>query len=339
MKSGWGRIAVASAAMLAGLMVPGNANADTGSACRDMDIPVTVAGSAYTVYGRLCNPDAGPSATLQVLVHGLIYDHFYWDPPEFDKRYSYVRRAAAEGYSTLAIDRIGSGRSARPAGTDVTALSNADVLHQIVQAARRGDLVNPWSRIVTVGHSFGTVVTELEAATYRDVDGIIGTGWMNMPGLLPSTELLARHTSANYADGQPIPPGYLTMRPGGMAIFYQPDNVDPEVLAADDRRRGTDTVGEIATPTTVTLAQIMNPIAVPTLLVVGEHDWLFCTPPEHRSCDAATVRETQRMYFSPQAVPSTYVQAGAGHSIAHELNGVDGFDAMIEWLGEHGFDR
>ncbi|MFJ4654164.1 hypothetical protein ACIP5Y_23100 [Nocardia sp. NPDC088792] len=225
------------------------------------------------------------------------------------------------------------------AGVDVTALSNADVLHQIVQAARRGDIEHPWARIVTVGHSYGTVVTEIEAASDRDVDGIIGTGWVNMPGLLPSAELMTRHEPVDHLGEQPLPPGYLTMRPGGMAIFHQQDNVDPQVFAAEEQRRGTDTIGEVATPALVTLVQATNPIAVPALLVLGERDFLFCTPPEHQPCDATTVRQTQRMYFTPQAALSTYVQRNAGHSIAHELNSADGFDAMIGWLGDQGFDR
>lgn len=339
MLSGWGRMAVATAAVLAGIAVPGSAHADTGINCRDVEVPVTVGPNAYSVYGRACDPVAGPSATLQVLVHGLVYDHSYWDPAEFGERYSYVRRATTAGYSTLAIDRIGSGRSGRPPGIDVTALSNADVLHQIVRAARRGEVVRPWARIVTVGHSFGTVVTELEAATYRDIDGIIGTSWVNMPGLFPSAELMGWHEPVDSADGKPLPPGYLTMRSGGLGIFHQRDNVDPEILVAEDRQRGTDTVGEVATPTAVTLVQAMNPIATPTLLVLGENDLLFCTPPEHQPCDATTVRESQRMYFAARTPPSTYVQRGAGHSIAHELNGTDGFDAMIAWLGAQGFDR
>ncbi|MGW4242969.1 alpha/beta hydrolase [Nocardia sp. NPDC004722] len=328
---------VAAVAVVAGIALPGSAHADVGVSCRDVELPVVVAGNSYAVYGNLCDPGSGPSATLQVLVHGLVYDHFYWDPPEFGGRYSYVRHAAAAGYSTLAIDRIGSGRSGHPAALDVTALSNADVVHQIVQAARRGDVVHSWSRIVTVGHSFGTVVTEIEAASYRDVDGIIGTSWVNVPGLVPSAALMSWHEPVDSAGGEPLPPGYLTMRSGGLAVFHQPGNVDPGMLAADDRRRGTDTVGEVATPTSVTVVQAMNPIGVPALLVLGEDDFLFCTPPEHQPCDAASVRESQRMYFTAQAVPSTYVQRGAGHSIAHELNAADGFDAMIDWLGERGF--
>lgn len=341
MISGWGRIAVVAAAALAGMVVPGGAQADVNTSmhCRDIEVPVTAAANANTVYGRLCDPAGGPSGTLQVLVHGLVYDHFYWDLPEFGGRYSYVRRAAAAGYSTLAIDRIGSGRSSHPSGVDVTALSNADVLHQIVQAARRGAIERPWARIVTVGHSYGTVVTEIEAATDHDVDGIIGTGWLNMPGLFPSAELMTWHEPVDHVGAIPLPPGYLTMRPGGMAIFHQQDNIDPQVLAAEEQHRGTDTVGEIATPASVTLVQAVNPIAAPTLLVVGERDFLFCAPPEHQPCNAATVRESQGMYFTPKAALTTYVQPNAGHSIAHELSSADGFDAMLGWLGDQGFDR
>ncbi|APA95401.1 hypothetical protein NS506_01328 [Nocardia seriolae] len=75
------------------------------------------------------------------------------------------------------------------------------------------------------------------------------------------------------------------------------------------------------------------------MLHSGRNDWLFRTPPEHQRGDPATVRETQRIYFDPSTPPDVYVQPGAGHGIAHEPNGADGFDAVLTWLAERGFDR
>ncbi|WP_218026760.1 alpha/beta hydrolase [Nocardia inohanensis] len=322
---------------IAGMVAaPGPAVASAEPDCRDIDIPVTVAGAAHTVYGRLCNPAGGPSAALQVLVHGATYDHFYWDLPGFDGRYSYVRRASEAGYSTLAIDRIGSGRSSRPPATEVTALSNAEVLHQVVRAMRRGEVSDPWKYVVTVGHSFGTVVTDVEAATYRDVDAVIATGWLSRPGLLTSMDLITRQQAGT--DGA-LPAGYFTMRPNGREMFMAAGHYEPQVLTAVEALGGTITLGETATPMTAPLVQAGNPIAVPTLLVLGEYDPFFCTPPEHQPCTAAGVLTSERPFFTDAAQPAVHVQPGAGHSIAHETNAQDGFDAMLAWMRNRAFVR
>ncbi len=53
---------------------------------------------------------------MQLLVHGITYDHRYWniaDPQNPDgDRYSWVAAAAEASYATAAIDRIGNGNSA-----------------------------------------------------------------------------------------------------------------------------------------------------------------------------------------------------------------------------------
>jgi pimeloyl-ACP methyl ester carboxylesterase len=135
-------VTTAAAALLTVIALPATAAAAQTPVCRDVKVPVTLVPGTpadQTIYGQLCSPAGGPSKVLQVLVHGVTYDHHYWDLPGFGGRYSYVRYMAAAGYSTLAIDRIGSGRSSHPPGALITAVSNADVLHQAPEESwRRG---------------------------------------------------------------------------------------------------------------------------------------------------------------------------------------------------------
>ncbi|WP_051179394.1 alpha/beta hydrolase [Nocardia concava] len=321
---------------LAGMVsASGQSGAQADAVCRDVEVPVQLAGRPERVYGRVCDPAGGPSAVLQLLVPGITYDHHYWDMPGFDGKYSYVRYAAAAGYSTFAIDRLGTGRSSRPDALNVTAMSDADVIHQVVQAVRAGQLEQCWGHVVTVGHSLGTVIAEQEAAVYRDVDGLIVTGWLNPPGIPQSLDLLARHGAATPDNGVPQSdslPWYLTTTPGARSFFYAPGTYDPELLAVDEQYKQTDTLGEVATVTAPMFVEALSPISVPSLLVVGDADVFFCTPMEQSPCTARQALESQRWFFTPQAGLQAHVQPAAGHNIALSLTNRDGFDAMLDWL-------
>ncbi|MFD6354962.1 alpha/beta hydrolase [Nocardia tengchongensis] len=330
------RAALAVTIAAAGMaMMPARGHAEADPVCREVDIPVQLSGRTEHMWGEICDPVGGPSAVLQVLIPGITYDHHYWDMPGFDGKYSYPRYAAAAGYSTLAIDRLGTGNSSRPAALDVTTVSHADTVHQLVQAVRRGDLGERWNTVVTVGHSLGTLIAEQEAAVYRDVDGVIATGWLIPPGVVASAGILARHGVATPGNGVPQQdslPLYFAMTPGNRAFFYTAGNYDPELLAADERYRQTDTAGEMMTVPIPWASAALAPIAAPALVVVGESDSFFCTPPEHTACTAAQAAESQRWFFAPQSNLQAHVQPGSGHNIALSLNNDDGYNAMIAWI-------
>jgi pimeloyl-ACP methyl ester carboxylesterase len=89
-------------------------------------------------------------------------------------RYSYVNAAVAQGYSTLAIDRIGVGESSTPAAVDVTLDSNVQTVHDVVRALRDGSVTgSPVHRVVLVGHSFGSAISVTEAGRFHDVDAVV----------------------------------------------------------------------------------------------------------------------------------------------------------------------
>src|ERR1041384_2179831 len=149
----------------------------TTAVCRDLEVPVTLGSLPARVHGRLCHPQSGPSGTVQLLLHGGTYNHTYWDFPYRVERYSYVRAAARQGYSRLNIDRVGYGQSSAVPSAALTGSSQANAVHQIVGALRHGAIGGiPFPKVVLVGHSLGSGVSILEAATYQDVDGVVLTG-------------------------------------------------------------------------------------------------------------------------------------------------------------------
>ena len=145
---------------------PARAEAAGAVTCRDVLTPISVPGAAPgSIYGRYCRTAAANGNPLQILVPGVTYTHLYWDLPGFNGRYSYAGFMNRHGYDTLAIDRLGIGRSTRPPlAMHVDAYSNADALHQVVDSVRTNGLAGrQYEKIVLTGHSYGTLTSDLNA--------------------------------------------------------------------------------------------------------------------------------------------------------------------------------
>lgn len=85
-------------------------NFDLSSGTKSQYATVPISG-IFNVHLRFCEPTLvvpSRSHTLQVLVHGATYNIKYNDPEFEPDTYSYVHRAAAQGYPTLNMDRLGA---------------------------------------------------------------------------------------------------------------------------------------------------------------------------------------------------------------------------------------
>jgi len=317
------KVIMAAALLLVATAVPAHA----ATTCADVDTPV----SAGVVHGRYCASADGADRPLQILVPGITYTNAYFDFPGFDGRYSYVNYMSQRGYDTLAIDRLGIGQSTRPAlGVAVNAFSNAEALHQVVEAVRANGLGGRhYAKIVLTGHSYGTFVADLTSATYHDVDGIIGTGWFQQPSVLGLAGIVAILWPAA-ADprflGKVLDPTYVTTRAGARNFFYHPENADPAVIAADEATKNTASLSEI-TYLIPELTGLTTRVGVPTLRVVGQYDNVICNP---QPCTQSGLEQQVPALFPAGA--QVHVQPNAGHDIALERDNTDGFDAQLAWL-------
>lgn len=304
------------------------------STCSNVFIPVSLSliGNA-SIYGEYCTTAGGGERPLQILVPGITYTHVYFDMPGFGGRYSYVKFMNARGYDTLAIDRLGMGQSTRPlVAATVNAYSNAAALHQVVQYVRAGDLARGYAAVVLTGHSYGTFVSDLESATYHDVDGIIGTGWLQQPTAVGLAGVLSILTPAGLYPrfAGILDPTYVTTTPGDRGFFYAPADTDPAVVATDEGLKNTASLAEATYLIPENLGGLTERIGVPTLRVVGSEDRIMCVAD---SCSPANLAKTLPPRF-PSGV-GIYVQEGAGHDVALEENNMGGFDAMLSWLKSH----
>ena len=137
-----------------------------------------VVSAKYRIAARLCCPNSDPKSikTVQLVTHGLILDQNYWDIPG----YSYVDAAASAGYATLAYDRLGSGDSNHPDPLQVVQLpAQVEIAHGLARMLRAGTLGGrAFSKVVGVGHSFGSLITSATTAKYpHDLDAAVLTGY------------------------------------------------------------------------------------------------------------------------------------------------------------------
>jgi pimeloyl-ACP methyl ester carboxylesterase len=313
----------------------------TGPACRDVAVPVSIDGgdtTPYRVYGRYCEPDGG-SGVLQILVPGMTYGHQYWDADGFDAAYSYAAFMNRAGYATLAIDRVGTGRSSYVPGVLNGSQAQLESLHDVIQAARHGDVLGrTYPSVVVTGHSYGTAVVYLEAARYHDVDGLIATGLTNTPSAIAYADFVA-HTQLAMQDPRlrrqvGTDPAYITTQPSSRAHLFFPPGTDPRVLQYDETIKNVDTLTEFATPFSFVAETRL--IDAPVLLAVGEKDYFMCAQGGALAAadcpDAAALRAGQSVFFGPAAQLEAFVLPGAAHSINFAPNAARWYDAAASWL-------
>jgi pimeloyl-ACP methyl ester carboxylesterase len=332
---------------LAAVLVPASASASPpghgrGLHCSVHYLHVAIADpgpASQLMWGQLCYRGWRQPRTVQLLVHGVTYDHLYWNFPYGHGYYSYVDAATAAGYATFNIDRIGDGHSSHPPGADVTVAAGAVALHDAISDLRSGVVSGrPFRSVIWVGHSFGSLTGWVEISRYHDVNAAILTGALN--GLNANIESLL--ASFYPADQDPkfahsgLDPNYLTTVPGSRAaLFYYPPTANPAVVALDEKLKQTLTTGEFAIVPEVTLPPsqaITRGITVPVLLVDGQEDDFFCVGVTAYNCaDPASVLSFERQYFPPQAHLQVAIIPNTGHDLALSTTAAVTDAIMLAW--------
>jgi pimeloyl-ACP methyl ester carboxylesterase len=277
---------------------------DLPATCRSLDTPVLLNGATpVSVHGELCRPPQGAVDTVHILIHGGTYNRGYWNFPFDPATYSYAR--SARGFAAFSYDRVGFGRSTRRPSAELTGMAQADVLRQLVEGFRSGRIDgHPYRRVVLVGHSLGSGIALLEAATYRDVDGVVLTGITHhiSPQQMYDTYFNYLHPADEDPrfTGQGYDSGFLTTRPGVRAhLFYTPEHSDPAAIAADEDSK--DVVGSAEIFDIVSVAfdsPYSRRINVPVLMVVGSRDFLFCRGVAASDCSSSAALTAQEAPYS-----------------------------------------
>jgi pimeloyl-ACP methyl ester carboxylesterase len=323
------RIGIAVLLAAGVFVLPGTADAAQVT-CSDVNTPVPIGLTTQSMYGRLCVPQG--ATTLQVLVPGGTYNTMYWDIGYAEDTLSYRQAMNRAGIATIAVDRLGSGRSSEPSSVLVNASVQAQAVHAVVQSLR-----SRFARTVLVGHSIGSATVTTEAAKYRDVDGVVVTGLthhVNVPGAVPVfTTLIPAALDPSLAK-YGLDLGYLTTVGGTRySSFHTPGNTAPGALAFDEATKDVVTVGEtLDTVLISTLVPLSRQITVPVMVVMGGGDANFCGPPLGADCSSnEALRASEAPFYAPEARLRAHVVPGYGHSLNFSPDAPAYHQAVIDW--------
>ena len=216
-----------------------------------------------SVAAQYCSPNrAKKPKAVQVLTHGLGFDHSYWDFGGPDSEYNYIKAATEAGYSTLSYDRIGTGQSTiadpyteEQLGVEVTvAASLTTLLRGGKLSAIAGSHIPTPKKVFHVGHSYGSLITGTLAGSAPELsDGIILTGYSTYT---PYALFFAAGTNFHLAsENQPErfagwSTGYLTWADelANQYAFLHYPAFDPAVLAAAEANKFPFAIGELLSP-------------------------------------------------------------------------------------------
>lgn len=322
---------LAALALVAGVLLspdPAQAETQAVTSCQDVTFPVSVAGLRQTMAGTLCVP-AG-AHTLQILVPGGFYNRAYWDITVDPATRSFRRAMNAAGYATLAVDRLGSGASSAPPSAVLTATVQAEAVHQVVQAMRPR-----FARIVLGGHSLGSAISVIEAATHHDVDAVFVTAMghhLNALGLAPIAATFVPANLDPLFRDRPLDPGYLTTLPGTRYALHRPGPDVPAAVAFDEATKDVVAPAELLDAALLgTVTTYTRLVDVPVLTAIAGGDPTFCGLLATDCGTSASYLAEEAGFYGPAARLEAYVLPGYGHALNYAPNAPDLHATVVAW--------
>jgi pimeloyl-ACP methyl ester carboxylesterase len=325
--------------------------AEAGTRCETsrFDVDLAPSGSGQ-VFVETCLPSGGTPSTALLLLAGATYSRRYWNipDPQFTTRYSFVKAALAAGYATVAIDRIGIGKSTHPPSQQVDMAQNVDVAHQLVQGLRAGDVETPgpdaaFDKVVLVGHSLGSLMAFLEATEFQDIDGLVVTGATHGLRTGAAEFFFSQLQPANQVqrfERLNLDPGYLTSIAGTRdELFYAPStDFDPKVIQQDELTK--ETVTDVEFGGAVAALGAPLDVRAPTFILMGELDGIFCSfAPGDGGGDcssaAALIAQEAPLYGSQTPCMEAFITPEAGHNLNAFFSSQTSFEAIVDFLDAH----
>ncbi|KAL8649773.1 MAG: hypothetical protein Q9226_005435 [Calogaya cf. arnoldii] len=325
--------------------------------------PNPVSGT-FKIYAQYCQPTVpiiGRPKPLQILIPGNSYDHTYHNGfdryPVPGNTNSWASYALSRGYSTLSLDRLGSGKSDHPDPLNIVQSPLiADTIHQIINQVRSGKQIPLPSfgklKIIYVGHSFGAILgTRITASHPEDIDGSIHTGFAiptpdqnALPGELADIYLQASTYDPIRFPPSTYSPGYLvaTSKPGRQSAFYSaPEDFSPALYEEDSQLKDTLSLGEAITQLPIPPSLVYDK---PTFVLTGRQDAVFCGNgvrelgiPDCGSGKDSQLTSVKVLY--PAVLDErfgTYTQEKAGHRNQMHYSAQDGFLKVHQFLAAQG---
>lgn len=306
----------------------------------------TTISDTFVVEGWYCTPTTNPKKhkdALQILVHGATYNKAMWSGYDFEfgDRYNWHAYANAQGYHTLAIDRLGHGDNPqRPDPLSIVQLPlNVEIEHSLIETVRGAGpstTANPlgraFGRVAHVGHSYGSMIGVALARLHPgDADALVLTGWstsLNTTALQDTAWASASLSEPSRFAGLPLEYITTSSEAGRESGFFYPGFYDPAVPPVDFARRDTATPGEVGTfgPALRPAPGFVNAV----MAASGAKDGTVCTY-EGRACEAI-LEDSVGDYFPNASGWEVWAPANTGHDLTLHYSAPETFERVHAFL-------
>jgi pimeloyl-ACP methyl ester carboxylesterase len=313
----------------------------------------TTTSGTFKIHAQLCVPKHSKKNVLQIATHGVHYDSRYWDSKYKPDQHSYVEAALKAGYSILTYDRLGVGQSDKPdAYTVVQAPLELEILRQLTLMAHNGTLYDfaahakpadsafksgKPSKVVHVGHSFGSFLTSAFISKYGPLsDGAVITGYL-------LTENLASAGSTSFsveyaATGSPRfdrSSGYVVCKPNGIQNIFFGGNpktaFTKELLNYGVEIKQPVPIGEFASA--FSLIGLPGPsFKAPVQFLLPEFDFYIC----RGDCNGLADLDVLKQFYPGATKIEVALQPNTGHALPLHNNATAGFQLAFDFLGRNG---
>jgi pimeloyl-ACP methyl ester carboxylesterase len=318
------------AAVLLATLIPVPTPASAAqTTCEDVYTPVQFGLVRQVMYGRLCVPQR--ATTVQVLIPGGTYTSGYWDIPVEGETRSVTRAMNSAGIATMAVDRIGSGKSTKPLSILVDVPNQAEAVHQVIQNLRQR-----FSKVLVGGHSIGSAIAMVEAGRYHDVDGVLVTGmthqWDYVRAVPALTNLIPAAIDPRLGLRN-LDVGYLTTAPGTRyTMFHAPGPRISTVIDLDESTKDVVSAGEFVTTALMSnlVLPASNAINVPVMTVQTSADYFCGTPPLGADCSSAqALVNSERPFYLRAPRLNGFVVNGYGHVFNFDTKNAHSYHAAV----------
>ncbi|MDG4668491.1 alpha/beta fold hydrolase [Mycobacterium sp. 236(2023)] len=264
-----------------------------------------------------------PRAVI-VAIHGGATSAAYFDCPGRPDL-SLLRIAAAEGFTTIALDRPGYGTSA------VYAADFADPARRVAAAVGLVDKIlgdgTRGAGVFVVGHSAGCELALRMATGVDGIDDIVGI------------ELAGTGLRYSAAAKDIIAEATVTSRPAGLRdLLWQPTELYPsEVLTGALSAPGVAYEGEVTAHwARRDFPALAAELAVPVQFSHADHEKVWESTPEAVAAIAGLFTAAPRVHVNEMA--------GSGHNLSVGLSAGDYHRKVLSFIdeciaGSHGRDR
>ncbi|KAH9475537.1 hypothetical protein JR316_0012652 [Psilocybe cubensis] len=302
----------------------------------------------YKIWSLLCLPVTVSSeraiTTVEFAVHGINFDHSYWNFGGKGSKYNYVDVANRAGHAVFLYDRLGVGHSSKPDGIQqVQTATQVEIAAQLIKYLKSGKSGYTFTRFIGLGHSYGSLQLLGLASKYGNLlDAIILTGFSPFQGGI-STSLAAfgltiasEQNKARFGRlSGSLPSSYLTTQSiyNDQSAFFAFPFFDFNVLKIASSTKGTATLGEFLTLSASVASNYTNPVFV----VTGDKDFIFCGGDCFQKFPGASVNlvEASGVLFPAVQKFNVSIPANTGHAINVHFSAPNVYKEIQNWIASN----